>query len=179
MTHRFQRIRPLGGRGHRRPARRPSTPRSITSAASTRRGSSARTARKMPANPRPSARSRSIRAGRRRSRTSRAAATWWCSIGWTGRAATSSSRCRGITASQRGTFSLRSPARPNPIAMSVVRLLKVEGNTLVGGGPRLPRRHAAPRPQALFRLDRCRARCGGRLAQGAQELAAQAARPRV
>lgn len=31
---------------------------------------------------------------------------------------------------QRGTFSLRSPARPNPIAMSVVRLLKVEGNTL-------------------------------------------------
>jgi len=31
---------------------------------------------------------------------------------------------------QRGTFSLRSPARPNPIAMSVVRLLKVDGNTL-------------------------------------------------
>jgi tRNA-Thr(GGU) m(6)t(6)A37 methyltransferase TsaA len=27
---------------------------------------------------------------------------------------------------QRGTFALRSPARPNPIAMSVVRLLKVE-----------------------------------------------------
>src|ERR1043166_5675323 len=31
---------------------------------------------------------------------------------------------------QRGTFSLRSPARPNPIAMSVVRLLKVDGNRL-------------------------------------------------
>jgi tRNA-Thr(GGU) m(6)t(6)A37 methyltransferase TsaA len=31
---------------------------------------------------------------------------------------------------QRGTFSLRSPARPNPIAMSVVRLLKIEGNKL-------------------------------------------------
>ncbi len=31
---------------------------------------------------------------------------------------------------QRGTFSLRSPARPNPIAMGVVRLLKVEGNKL-------------------------------------------------
>jgi tRNA-Thr(GGU) m(6)t(6)A37 methyltransferase TsaA len=31
---------------------------------------------------------------------------------------------------QRGTFSLRSPARPNPIAMSVVKLLKVEGNKL-------------------------------------------------
>ncbi len=30
----------------------------------------------------------------------------------------------------RGTFALRSPARPNPIAMSVVRLLKVEGNRL-------------------------------------------------
>ena len=31
---------------------------------------------------------------------------------------------------QRGTFSLRSPARPNPIAMSVVKLLKIEGNRL-------------------------------------------------
>jgi tRNA (Thr-GGU) A37 N-methylase len=31
---------------------------------------------------------------------------------------------------QRGTFALRSPARPNPIAMSVARLLKVAGNSL-------------------------------------------------
>jgi tRNA-Thr(GGU) m(6)t(6)A37 methyltransferase TsaA len=31
---------------------------------------------------------------------------------------------------QRGTFALRSPARPNPIALSVVRLLKVEGTRL-------------------------------------------------
>ena len=31
---------------------------------------------------------------------------------------------------QRGTFALRSPARPNPIAMSVVRLIKVEGTKL-------------------------------------------------
>lgn len=31
---------------------------------------------------------------------------------------------------QRGTFALRSPARPNPIAMSVVRLLGVEDTTL-------------------------------------------------
>lgn len=30
----------------------------------------------------------------------------------------------------RGTFSLRSPMRPNPIALSVVRLIGVEGNTL-------------------------------------------------
>jgi tRNA-Thr(GGU) m(6)t(6)A37 methyltransferase TsaA len=30
----------------------------------------------------------------------------------------------------RGTFALRSPARPNPIAMSVVRLLGVEGTKL-------------------------------------------------
>ncbi len=29
-----------------------------------------------------------------------------------------------------GTFALRSPARPNPIAMSVVRLLRVTDNTL-------------------------------------------------
>ncbi len=31
---------------------------------------------------------------------------------------------------QRGTFALRSPARPNPIAMSVVRLEGIEGNSL-------------------------------------------------
>jgi tRNA-Thr(GGU) m(6)t(6)A37 methyltransferase TsaA len=30
----------------------------------------------------------------------------------------------------RGTFALRSPARPNPIAMSVARLVGVEGNRL-------------------------------------------------
>ena len=36
----------------------------------------------------------------------------------------------GTTAIGRGTFALRSPARPNPIAMSVVRLLGVEGTKL-------------------------------------------------
>jgi tRNA-Thr(GGU) m(6)t(6)A37 methyltransferase TsaA len=30
----------------------------------------------------------------------------------------------------RGTFSLRSPARPNPIALSVAPLLRIEGNRL-------------------------------------------------
>ncbi|MCF8476065.1 MAG: tRNA (N6-threonylcarbamoyladenosine(37)-N6)-methyltransferase TrmO [Pseudolabrys sp.] len=30
----------------------------------------------------------------------------------------------------RGTFALRSPARPNPIAMSVVKLLGIDGNKL-------------------------------------------------
>ena len=31
---------------------------------------------------------------------------------------------------QHGTFSLRSPARPNPIAMSVVKLLRIDGDQL-------------------------------------------------
>src|ERR1700726_1985629 len=31
---------------------------------------------------------------------------------------------------QRGTFALRSPVRPNPIAMSVTRLLRIEGARL-------------------------------------------------
>ncbi len=39
-------------------------------------------------------------------------------------------RCPAITASPRGTFALRSPARPNPIAMSVVKLIGIDGNTL-------------------------------------------------
>jgi tRNA-Thr(GGU) m(6)t(6)A37 methyltransferase TsaA len=30
----------------------------------------------------------------------------------------------------RGTFALRSPVRPNPIALSVVKLVKIEGTTL-------------------------------------------------
>jgi tRNA-Thr(GGU) m(6)t(6)A37 methyltransferase TsaA len=34
----------------------------------------------------------------------------------------------------RGTFALRSPVRPNPIALSVVRLLKIEGNRLSVAG---------------------------------------------
>jgi tRNA-Thr(GGU) m(6)t(6)A37 methyltransferase TsaA len=33
-------------------------------------------------------------------------------------------------AEQRGTFALRSPARPNPIAVAVARLLRIEGNVL-------------------------------------------------
>jgi tRNA-Thr(GGU) m(6)t(6)A37 methyltransferase TsaA len=33
-------------------------------------------------------------------------------------------------AERRGTFALRSPARPNPIAVSVARLLRIEGNRL-------------------------------------------------
>ena len=36
----------------------------------------------------------------------------------------------GHLGSQYGTFALRSPARPNPIAMSVVKLLGIEGNNL-------------------------------------------------
>ena len=35
---------------------------------------------------------------------------------------------------RRGTFALRSPVRPNPIAMSVARLVRVEGTTLIAIG---------------------------------------------
>jgi len=37
----------------------------------------------------------------------------------------------GVT---RGTFSLRSPMRPNPIATSIVRLVAIEGNTILVRG---------------------------------------------
>jgi tRNA-Thr(GGU) m(6)t(6)A37 methyltransferase TsaA len=33
-------------------------------------------------------------------------------------------------AERRGTFALRSPARPNPIALSVARLVRIDGNKL-------------------------------------------------
>ena len=65
---------------------------------------------------------------------------------------------------QHGTFALRSPARPNPIAMSVVKLFERRGRQALGGRPRLPRRHAAARHQALSALGRFRPRGGLRLA---------------
>ena len=37
-------------------------------------------------------------------------------------------------ATQRGTFALRSPVRPNPIAASVVKLVKIEGTKLAVTG---------------------------------------------
>jgi tRNA-Thr(GGU) m(6)t(6)A37 methyltransferase TsaA len=40
----------------------------------------------------------------------------------------------GHLGAQHGTFALRSPARPNPVAMSVVRLLRVEDSKLVVSG---------------------------------------------
>ena len=40
----------------------------------------------------------------------------------------------GHYGTQRGTFALRSPARPNPIAMSVVKLLRVDDGRLSVSG---------------------------------------------
>lgn len=37
-------------------------------------------------------------------------------------------------AEQRGTFALRSPVRPNPIAIAAARLLNIEGNVLTVAG---------------------------------------------
>ena len=54
----------------------------------------------------------------------------------------------------RGTFALRSPVRPNPIALAAVELLGIDGTTLTRAQRRLHRRHAAARHQALFRLHR-------------------------
>jgi hypothetical protein len=53
-------------------------------------------------------------------------------------------------ATGRPTFSIRSPARPNPIALAVVELRKVDGNVLHVVGVDCPRQHPAPRHQALF-----------------------------
>ena len=65
------------------------------------------------------------------SRTLASIPTSSCSTGCTKRGATWSCRCRGTSkAGTRGTFALRSPVRPNPIALAVVELLAVEGATL-------------------------------------------------
>ena len=48
----------------------------------------------------------------------------------------------------RGTFSLRSPVRPNPIGTSIVKFVKIEGSVDPGARPRLSRRNAAVGHQA-------------------------------
>ncbi len=73
-------------------------------------------------------------------------------------------------AEQRGTFALRSPVRPNPIAVAVTRLTAHRGQQALCCRPRLHGRHAAARSQTLFRLDQFRPRRFGRLARRAQAL---------
>jgi len=87
---------------------------------------------------------------------------------------------------EHGVFATRAPARPNPIGLSVVRLLKVEGNVLhvadvdiVDGTPLLDIKPYVPQFDAatgarigwlqgkLGRLPR--ARDDGRFAQGARD----------
>ena len=48
----------------------------------------------------------------------------------------------------RGTFSLRSPVRPNPIGTSIVKFVEDRGQRDPGARPRLPRRDAAVGHQA-------------------------------
>lgn len=84
----------------------------------------------MRANPMPSAPSKSTRFGGGRWPGSRPARISSCCIGWTRRGAIWWSRSRRHYGEGRGTFALRSPVRPNPIAMSVVRLVALEGTTL-------------------------------------------------
>ena len=58
---------------------------------------------------------------------------------------TQSPRSNGATT---GTFALRSPVRPNPIGLSQVKLVGIEGNIVSVQRARLPGRHAADRHQA-------------------------------
>ena len=104
-------------------------PASTSSAASARRGRGATIARRTRAARTPNARSRSIRAMRRRSTALRAARISSCSISWTRRGAICVVQAPRH-GDRRGTFALRSPVRPNPIAMSVVRLVRIDGTTL-------------------------------------------------
>jgi tRNA (Thr-GGU) A37 N-methylase len=54
----------------------------------------------------------------------------WSFTGWTRRAAIWFVQAPRHYAEERGTFALRSPVRPNPIAASVVKLVGLDGNKL-------------------------------------------------
>ena len=89
-----------------------------------------RIAQRMRASRMRSALSSSIRAGRGAFRASKPRRMCCCSIGWIRRGAISSLQWPRHYSEHRGTFALRSPARPNPIAVSVARLVRIDGNTL-------------------------------------------------
>ncbi len=67
-----------------------------------------------------------------------------------------------------GTFALRAPTRPNPIASSIVALVERQGGTLLVRGLDCLRRHAAARHQALARPGLARA---GRISRRPQSAA--------
>ena len=70
------------------------------------------------------------------------------------------------TTGRKGVFATRSPHRPNPIGMSVVRLERVDGLILAHPRRRYARRHAGARPQTVCRLHRCASGRWNRLARG-------------
>ena len=70
----------------------------------------------------------------------------------------------------RGTFALRSPGPAQPDRPERRAAGGGRGIPALGDRARLPRRHAASRHQALFRLDRRRSRRRGRLARRPQDL---------
>ena len=110
-------------------------------------------------NPTPSAGSNSIRAMPPGSRTSASTATSIL-LYWMDQARRDLiQQVPAHLGHPRGTFALRSPVRPNPIALAAVELVGIDGATLTRAQRRLHRRHAAPRHQALFRLDRQLSRC--------------------
>ena len=105
--------------------------------------------------------------GRRRSRAWRPRATSSCSIGWTRRGATSCCRRRATMTSCAAPS--RCARRCGPIRSRFRwRGFSHRRQQALGRRPRLPRRHAAPRHQALFRIDRFRARRYRRLARRPQ-----------
>src|SRR5215472_7542377 len=55
-------------------------------------------------------------------------------IGCTSLGAIWSCKARQTTETSRGTFSLRSPARPNPIGTSIAKLVSIEGATVTVRG---------------------------------------------
>ena len=162
-------VRAARGRSRGRRCRRRSTPRSIISAASARRGSGAKTARRTRASRTRSAPSKSIRAGPQ-GLTGLETVSHVLLLYWMDKARRDLvlQSPRHYT-ERRGTFALRSPARPNPIAASVARLAPHRRQQALGRRPRLPRQHAAARHQAVFCLDRFRAGRAGRLAQQARK----------
>ena len=113
------------GREGGRAARDQPDAASILSAASTRHGKSARTARKTPANPRRFARrvDPRWREGLKDVETcSHIVLLYWMDKSPRNLVL----QVPGHYGVQHGTFALRSPARPNPLAMSVVKLLRVD-----------------------------------------------------
>ncbi len=71
-----------------------------------------------------------------------------------------------LSSELKGIFATRAPIRPNPIGLSIVKLLRIEGDAAASGEPRYSRRHPTPGHQTVCAQIRPAAASPDRVVEG-------------